>query len=551
MLKPDPHLPRLDRISFHLSREEGLVAAVGETLERHASDPDAPPLTPDQNAILTWSRLVADVLNGGFAQFFYNHNRGHDAGVVPLADRLDGLGLPKIGPLLRDAEAVYRRHEARFQVANPFDGLFGSIKEFDKLDSAFARQMGRADKALEKWARENLASLVVGDDGRPIDPTFTGTVEVLHPNGLVAESLEVKKGKPHGAHRQFHDDGTLKRVAFFRSGEVTGDFWPDGTLKRKESKAGDRTVIEWFHPDGTLQKRLAQAKNGQAVEPIRLYHPNGALAEELSVRDGKPFGPWLRFFDDGSPRLVAEHDETGRPIVLQAWDDDRRQVVRDGAGLFHHDARSLNVGHKVVFVPDFTDDRELEGGVPHGTVTTYFHGVLWSRAEFRQGTQHGQTTTYWPNGRVRSISEHEEGKERKAEKFPRFDRPVPAVILQVQADATLYGPWNHPTVDTYPTPQNLGAIQSELPVPAMLREVEDRNRAGTLKSSYESWDTFDDSITYFLTVGPDGVVTTVSASGSGTYSGGLWDVYVPFLKRLASTQARSVAARSNAASSPW
>ncbi len=66
----------------------------------------------------------------------------------------------------------------------------------------------------------------------------------------MGEYLEVKKSPVETYHREFFVDGTVRKVVFYKSGKVTGDFWPDGQLKRKEFKRGPHLhfIIEWFYP---------------------------------------------------------------------------------------------------------------------------------------------------------------------------------------------------------------------------------------------------------------------------------------------------------------
>src|SRR6185369_3028530 len=98
--------------------------------------------------------------------------------------------------------------------------------------------------------------------------------------------------------------------------------------------------------------------------------------------------------------------------------------------------------------------------------------------------------------------------------------------------------WEHPHVDEYPQVLNLDDVQSQLTVPDFLREVHERNQAGTLQVEYEDCNTFDDGIAYFLTVSETGEVTSASPNGSGVYSGGHWDTYPPFLHQLSFTPGR-------------
>jgi len=463
----DGRLPLLSRINFYRLHEGELISALAQAIARHGEHVPDGSLTAAHEAILAWAKLLVDVPNGGFTQFFYNH--GGDDGVEELARLLDSISVPKAGGLLRDAVAVYQRHRSAFRVDNPWDGLFGSIKEFDKLDRAFVNLFLRGNRALEKWIRSHVVELATDEADNPIDAQFTGAVEILQPNGLVGEYLEVKKGKPSGAYREFFDDGTVRKVIFYKSGKVIGDFWPDGQLKRKEFNRGPLTTIEWYYPGGGLQKCYVKDKDGYAAAPVRLYHQNGKLAEELHTVTGEKCGPWLKFFDDGSPQLEAEFATGEKLIVRNAWTEDRTQVVKDGTGVFRDDGRGIDWEYSVFFEHNWQHDEELKNGVPHGKTTTYHDGILWGVSFYANGVQDGESTTYWDNGRVRSVAKVVGGKEVKSKSFPKFDRPIPAVVLRVEANEKLYTAWDHIRVDEYPCVLNLDEVQRQLNVPDFLR----------------------------------------------------------------------------------
>ena len=522
--------PRLSRIQFFLLHEEDLIEAVGGAIARHLDQAPAARLNDHQEALLCWRWLLADVSNGGFTQFFYN--RKDDRGVEELARILDSINVSKAAALLRDAAEVYRRHEAEFDVESPWDGLFGSIKEFDKLDRAFWKIESQTNRAMEKWIRSNIAELAADESGEPIDPDFTGAIETLQPNGLVDEYLEVKKGKPSGAYRKFFDDGTVKKVVFYKAGKVSGDFWPDGQIKHKKSTRGKLTVLEWFYPSGRLQKVMILDKGGSSAEPVRLFHENGQLAEELTVVKGKECGPWLKFFDDGSPQLEAEYDKDRNLIVHNAWDENRKQVVKDGTGVFRNDGRSLNWQTAVLKNNDWQDERELKNGIPHGKMTRYWDGRLWSVDHYENGVRHGDSILYWDNGRVHHVTKYVRGKDGETQEFPKFDRPIPAVVLSVEADEKLYTGWGLRPLDEYPRVLNLEELQRQLRIPDFLREVDERNRSGSIQDDYEDWNKFDDGIAYFLIVNEKGEVASASANGGGIYSARHWETYRPFLMKL-------------------
>lgn len=529
-MAPKTALPRVNAVDFYRLHEEELLHLFAGTIADLGRRSTRWKPARAHVALHAWSRLLGDVQNGGFTQFFYNN--GGDAGVTHAAALIESLGLPKAAGVLNDAVAVYRRHKAAFNVKNPWEGLFGSIEEFERLDRTFSRSALGIARKLEKWLRLHVQELATDEAGQPIDPKLTGLVEARTADGTLTHSLEVKNGKPHGACREFFEDGSVRHGSFYKSGELSGDFWPDGQIKCKSSRRGAQKVIEWFHPGGQLQKRFVMDKNGKAAEPVREYHPNGQLAEEVHIAKGEKVGPWLRYFPDGSPKLEAEHRKDGQLVVWNAWDDDRTRVVKNGSGTFREDGRDIVWPYDLFMQSHWIKTLKLKGGIPHGETATYHVGVLWATNSYKNGRLDGNSKMYWDNGRVRAVTRFSNGKAGKREEFPKFDDPRPAVVLSVEANEELYTAWDHPRVDEYPLVQNLDEVQRQLVVPTFLKEVHERNVAGSIREDYEDWNTFDDGIAYFLVVDGNGRVISAKANGSGVYSGGSWDVYPPFLRKL-------------------
>lgn len=536
---PKAHpIPRVNRVDFYRFNDTEFLTLLARATRLFAEQHPGVKLSRDHAAVVAWAAMGVDVPNGGFTQFFYNH-RG-DVGVERAADLLDELEVAKAAAVVRDALAVYRQHRSSFAVDNPFDGLFGSIQAFKPLDRAFYRVMLRGVRAVQAWAREHAATMFTGDDhGGPIDPKYTGAVDVLQPNGLVGQSLDVRGGRPSGSYREYFDDGSVRQALLYKNGKLFAECWPSGQLRTKEFKRGPHRVIEWYHANGVVQKRFVADKNNFPVEPVRLYYESGQLAEEQHVHQSKALGPWLKSFEDGSPRLVAEWTKQEELVVRDAWDDHGRQVVKDGAGTFQDDGRRITPFYALFRESAWTRTTELRDGRPHGKATSWLRGVLWSICQFDKGEMHGDATLYWDNGRLRSVTEHIRGKAGKTQNHPKFDRPCPAVVLGVEADERLYAAWKHARVDEYPQPLNLPQVQSMVAVPEMLHQVHQRNLAGALNSDYEDLNTFNDGITYMVGIDESGKVLSVRPGGSRLYSGGLWDVYPPLIRELRFKPGRS------------
>ncbi|MGV3720096.1 MAG: DMP19 family protein [Actinomycetota bacterium] len=528
----DTPLPRINPVDYYLLRDEDFLDLLSVAF---AADAERVSNT-GQLALITWGRLCADVENGGFAQFFYNHG---EAGVEEAIEMLEALAVPKIGELLRQARAIYREHQPEFQVENPWEGFFGSIKAFDPLDREFSKSTKPANKALEAWTRAHVEEIAMGRGGESLSASFTGTVEVRHPNGELARSLEVKKGKAHGTYRELFEDGSPRKASLYRSGSLSEELWPTGQPKSRITKKDGLTVIEWFYPGGNLYKRMVGGRDGYPCEPVRLFHENGQLAEIVHLEKNERRGPWLRFFPDGSPRLEAAYLEGKKLVVHNAWDDDGRQIVVDGAGVFYSDGKQIDSTHGVISQSDWTWTQELKDGVPDGKRTTYNEGVLWGVEYYHpNGIKHGESLLYWDNGRVHHRTLWINGKEVESESFSKYDGPAPAVLLDLLANERLYVGWKHLPVDEYPTPINKEEVFGRMEIPEFLKEVHERNQSGALKSDYEDASKFDDRIAYFLTVDETGAVTDVCCNAIGVYSRGLEDTYQRLLRELRFTPAR-------------
>jgi antitoxin component YwqK of YwqJK toxin-antitoxin module len=529
-------LPRVNRIDFFRNHGpdffEALSRCIAHELGQGAQRENRwARLTPAQQGVYELWCFWAEVENGGLAQYFYNHT---NARVPALEELLRVTGCVPAAELLEQATGLYRKHKKAFAVENPFgvDGLFSRMTELTELNRPVERLLARNSKRLEKWIRANIALIAVGDDGEPIEPNFSGTIETHHPGGPVFEQAVVRRGRLTGPYRRYFEDGVLEYSCYYKAGKISADYWPSGQPQHKRLKRGKLTVLEWYYPSGKLQKRYVTDKTGFALEPVRLWYENGQLAEEAHIKNGDKLGPRLKFFEDGSPRLEAEYRKGEKRVIENAWDDQRRQVVKNGDGTFFDDGRRIDGSRCLVYDGFCTYSQELHNGILHGMETTWLHGVLYSTQEFANGKPHGLYTHFYDNGRVRSKAKYADGKALQTEDFPKFDDPRPAVLLEVKANAELYQAWRHPLLDGYPVPRNLEEVQAKLVVPAFLNEVFERNKAGNLKEQYENLNEFDDSIGYLVMVNDRGIVDKVDSTISGFYCAHLVDLYPPIIEQL-------------------
>jgi antitoxin component YwqK of YwqJK toxin-antitoxin module len=547
MSKPAQHTTngnnvRFSRIDFYrlngLDLYQSLYRAISNQLgEGKAFAANWAKLTGNQQGFHAWWGFSGEVQNGGLVQYFFNDGNRF---VPALQAFLVRTGNDALVKLVEQASATYQRRKAEF-AGEPWgkDGVFARIGELNDLDDKAGRWIAKSNKTIEKWFRANPTELVVGDDGNPIDPTFTGKIETHHANGALFEQAQVRRGKLTGEYRRYFDDGTLDYSEFYKGGELSHDFWPNGQPKTKKMKRGDTTVIEWYYPSGRLQKRYVKGKSGYPVEPIRLWHENGQLAEELHVKESDEFGPWLQFFDDGSPRLQAEHGEDRKLMVHNAWNDNHEHVVTNGTGTFVEPPQTINWEFDVFNEHYSYSSMCFRGGILHGMWRVWSKdGPLMFERCFKDGVLDGERIDYYDNGRIESRTTYEAGKEIRSEEFPKFDNPKPAVLINVESTPKLYAGWKMQSPHIFPRAKNLEEIRRRLVIPQFLQEVFERNLMKNTKNRHEDIDSFDEWMTYFVEIDDQGSVQKVDFRGCSPYSISAAADYPPLIQSLRFEPAR-------------
>ena len=547
MSEAEQHTPRsnnirLSRIDFYRLSGLDLFHAIFRAIERQLDEASTfaatwAKLTPSQQGYYAWWVFTGEVQNGGLVQYFFNVR---DRFIPPLQTFLSRTGNVALAELVEKATDLYRQRKPEFAgEAWGEDGVFARMSELNDLDEKAGRLIEKSNKAIEKWFRADPSELLVGDDGNPIDSTFTGKIETRHANGSLFEQAQVRRGKLTGEYRRYFDDGTLDCSEFYKGGKVSRDFWPNGQPKTKKMKRGDTTVIEWYHPSGQLRKRYVKGKSGYLVEPIRLWHVNGQLAEELHVKESSEFGPWLKFFDDGSPKLEAEHGEDGKLIVRNAWNDDRVQTVTNGTGTYVEAPQTIKWEYDVFNEHLSYSSWSFRDGILHGKHSVWWtNGPLIHERYFKDGVLDGERIDYYDNGRVESKTIYRAGKEIKTEEFPKFDNPKPAVLIKVESTPELYAGWKMRSPDTFPQAKNLEEIRSRLMIPQCLQEVFERNLSKTTKNRHEDIDSFDEWMTYFVEIDDQGKVQKVDFRGCSPYSIAAAADYPPLIQLLEFVPAR-------------
>ena len=140
----------------------------------------------------------------------------------------------------------------------------------------------------------------------------TGPWKVETPEGNAVYEATFLEGKPVGLMVRYYESGTVRARMIFESG---GDrshaelFYKNGK-KAAEGlyvmKAKDSVWTYYSEYDGTVRIRESYSEGKLDGKSTR-YYPTGGISEEINwVKDSRE-GPWLQYFEDGTPRLKGRY----------------------------------------------------------------------------------------------------------------------------------------------------------------------------------------------------------------------------------------------------
>ncbi|MEZ6049704.1 MAG: DUF4375 domain-containing protein [Planctomycetaceae bacterium] len=161
-------------------------------------------------AIYCWTKLLCEVNNGGFTQFFYN--RAGETGIEELAQFLDELQLPEESEMIWNAISFFDEHEEEFELVKDPVELFGSFDELNQLDKQFFSINHSITLVMENWIRKECHKIIVSESGNRIDNEFSGKVEEFYPSGQLLRTLEVNNGRASGVYQEYSEDGTSRII---------------------------------------------------------------------------------------------------------------------------------------------------------------------------------------------------------------------------------------------------------------------------------------------------------------------------------------------------
>lgn len=252
----------------------------------------------------------------------------------------------------------------------------------------------------------------------------TGASKSYYENGKLAKEGVFERDRESGLWNYYYDNGTLSASGEFDEGVRAGlwkYYYVDGTPNQEIlHKDKELTILKEWNDKGKL---IVDEGNGY----VKYFYPNGQLAEEGQVENGKRAATWKSYFSNGQSKTVGKY--VGDFFeVHEAWDDLGKPMIQNGQGdyiayfeeseyVFEEGALSngLRQGIWVSYFPAsgiMQSEVEYADGLVHGSFTNYFgSGGFLSQGEFVKGEQHGDWTWYFENGGLQSTATFDHGKK--------------------------------------------------------------------------------------------------------------------------------------------
>ena len=290
-----------------------------------------------------------------------------------------------------------------------------------KLDSLWIFYNENGDTVLTMYYRNGLKNgprthyyndeyvVESWDADTMLSPIITRTRD-----GHIKKVTPCEKGKPHGMEKEYNEQGTIIRLAYYHHGILTKReqinrtdnfgykqgkwkyFWPNGNLKREGTYVNDKRhgFFKEYDEDGNFlyvqkydnDQLIADAKETKKLERKVTYHPNGQPAIIATFFNGKAEG------------IRREFDTEGNIV--------RGYVFQDGLVLYEGitDMNGLRQGKWKEFYP--TGELKSEGTYKNSNKTGnwkfYFPDkqVEVTGAYNSRGQQDGEWQWFYANGQL-------------------------------------------------------------------------------------------------------------------------------------------------------
>lgn len=259
------------------------------------------------------------------------------------------------------------------------------------------------------WANESVvvSSEEIGwrkSDGNLIyfrnsEELFSGTVQVLRPDGSIQKKYRVLNGLRDGAWVEWWENGQKLVEANWKEGKKFGSttWWYDTGRKWKEIHFDEngKYLASEFYDNGPKLKDTPW-KDGKMHGKGRTYYENAKVLREVTYIDGKKDGPVIWWHENGMKWKEYTYAKGRMNGLYVLWRENGQKwkeygVLNDKMEGRHTTWQSNGNKLKEVF---------YENGNLNGSLTTWWiNGLIQETGAFKDNQRDGLFTGFHENGR--------------------------------------------------------------------------------------------------------------------------------------------------------
>jgi antitoxin component YwqK of YwqJK toxin-antitoxin module len=244
---------------------------------------------------------------------------------------------------------------------------------------------------------------------------------------------QYQNNKLDGIYRQYYEHNLLKyRIRYQQGIKIdTGYYYnPSGKLQGYEvlktlSVNKDTTIQQYTYYDaGQVRTHECQLKNDVMDGTYMAYYPNHQIKVIIHYRDGKKYGAFTAFYEDGKVMQKGFYRNDALDSIITSYHPNGQMKMEA-----HYSEGALNgTVRQYSKTGNLTMEAQYKNNTQNGLTKTYYpNGKIQTEENYQAGVLQGFFKTYYDNGQLESISQRMQGK--RAGEFKQFSREGQLTLL--------------------------------------------------------------------------------------------------------------------------
>ena len=431
-------------------------------------------LSYGQKALYYWWYLDAQVTNGGFIQFYDN---GYEPYLSTIIKSLEFIGDLKMVSLIQKADRIYQKNKKLIEAAEKDESLAEELDlklmELDLLNDQYYKMNVATMAVIENYIRQHPNEICLDEDGKEIDPKFSGECKINYKSGKLFRNFIVKNGLLEGEFQEYFESGQLKEQIQYLQGKKTGEkieYYNSGFKKNNTSIINNQLEILEYYENGNpkvLKHQIFGTSDRTGI--YKEWFENGQLSKSYNyINKSIPSGVWLEFYNNGSMKKEVEFLQ-GQYLMKNFWNENGEQTLKDGNG------SCITESSIFLDVVDRSEDN-YKDYKRHGLQKTFKNGKLNYTSEYLEGKLNGESITYYKNGNPREVIVYSNDQVVSRKLYPISENPKGIVNFQYLMKDEWLKREELPIADSYPICLNDNEIKKIIRIPPKLFAIENQDK---------------------------------------------------------------------------